>query len=93
MGYTEFTDRTGRSWRVWQTVPRLADILTSLAPDWKQGWLTFESEGERRRLAPVPAEWENLPPSHLALLCQRARPATQSPQTNRPSSSEGRNNP
>lgn len=81
MSYTEFTDRMGRSWRVWHTVPRLADLLTSLAPDSKEGWLTFESEGEKRRLAPVPAEWESLPPSRLELLCRMAKPAPLSPRT------------
>lgn len=80
MGYTEFTDRTGRSWKVWHTVPRLADLFTSLAPDLKEGWLTFESESEKRRLAPVPAEWESLPPSRLEVLCRMAKPAPPSPQ-------------
>lgn len=77
MGYTEFTDRAGRSWGVWHTVPA-GKLLTTLAPEWKDGWLTFESEGEKRRLAPVPGEWESLPPQRLELLCRMAEPPTQS---------------
>ena len=78
MGYTEFTDGAGRSWRVWQTVPEVGTLFTALAPGWTEGWLTFESEGEKRRLAPIPAEWESLPPQRLELLCRMAEPSTQS---------------
>jgi hypothetical protein len=81
MGYIEFTDGAGRSWRVWRTVPEIALHRLTLAPDWKDGWLTFESTGEKRRLAPVPTEWESLPPQRLELLCRMAQPSTLSPQT------------
>jgi hypothetical protein len=56
------------------TRPRLADLLTSLPDEWKEGWLTFESDGQKRRLAPVPAGWEELPGSRLELLCRMATP-------------------
>jgi len=75
MAYTEFTDRAGKAWRVWHTLPRLAEQLTTLPPDWKAGWLTFESDGDKRRLAPFPANWEDLPPARLELLCRMAHPA------------------
>ena len=78
MGYAEFTDRDGISWRVWQTLPQSADLLTTLPEQWKEGWLTFESEADKRRLAPVPAEWDSLPPSRLELLCRMAQPAARS---------------
>jgi hypothetical protein len=80
MGYVEFTDATGRSWRVWHTVPELAQHRITLPQEWNDGWLTFESSGDKRRLAPVPAEWESLPPQRLELLCRMAQPSTQSPQ-------------
>ncbi|MGQ0713119.1 MAG: hypothetical protein ACT4PJ_05235 [Gemmatimonadaceae bacterium] len=79
MAYTEFTDRAGRCWRVWRTVPRVAELLTTLPADWKDGWLTFESDGEKRRLAPVPSGWEDFPPERLELLCKMARPASSEP--------------
>jgi hypothetical protein len=38
------------------------------------GWLTFQSDAEHRRLAPVPPGWAHAPESDLAALCRRARP-------------------
>jgi hypothetical protein len=45
-----------------------------LTPDLARGWLTFESDTEKRRLAPIPQRWETLPDSELTRLCQQARP-------------------
>lgn len=81
MGYAEFRDGTGRSWRVWKTRPRLAEILSILPADWKNGWLTFESEGETRRLAPVPPGWEEFSPTRLELLRRMAEPMRRSAST------------
>ena len=36
------------------------------------GWLCFESEGERKRLAPVPEAWERADDMTLAALCNFA---------------------
>jgi hypothetical protein len=79
MAYAEFTDRAGKSWRVWYTRPRLSEVLTILPEDWKEGWLTFESGDEKRRLAPVPTGWERLSPQRLELLCRVAEPTPLSP--------------
>ena len=38
------------------------------------GWLAFESPFERRRLAPIPAAWEDAPPHVLRELAARATP-------------------
>ena len=81
MGYAEFKDGAGRSWRVWHTAPGMDTHRTTLPPEWKDGWLTFESTGEKRRLAPFPAEWESLPPQRLELLCRMAQPSIESSQT------------
>ena len=71
----EFVDRNGDSWRVWSTVPADArGCLTGYA----DGWLTFERNGaggERRRLAPIPPEWERAPDAKLLLWCRVAEPA------------------
>jgi len=40
------------------------------------GWLIFEGAGERRRLAPIPPHWDQLPERDLGRLCERAVPAT-----------------
>ena len=36
------------------------------------GWLTFDSGRERRRLAPIPTTWATASPAELAVLCARA---------------------
>lgn len=79
MAYAEFSDREGKSWRVWHTRPRLAEVLSSLPADWKEGWLTFECEGDKRRLAPVPSGWEDFSDARLDLLRRIAEPATNGP--------------
>ena len=44
-------------------------IRTELA----HGWLAFESKHERRRLAPIPSDWETLDASALERLCDQAK--------------------
>lgn len=36
------------------------------------GWLCFETEGHKRRLAPIPAHWEHYQPADLERLCREA---------------------
>ena len=43
-----------------------------LAGGLENGWLAFESSNERRRLAPIPAGWENVPEQELESLCRNA---------------------
>ena len=43
-----------------------------LADGFSDGWLTFESGPERRRLSPIPAHWELAPAEELSALCARA---------------------
>ena len=33
--------------------------LTSVRREYEAGWLTFKFDDERRRLAPIPAQWES----------------------------------
>ena len=44
-----------------------------VANEFSGGWLCFESEGEKRRLAPVPPGWEEAGPDRLATLLQAAK--------------------
>ena len=39
---------------------------------WANGWLTFETRGEKRRLAKYPANWIELSPEQLEWLCDGA---------------------
>jgi hypothetical protein len=70
MASRNFTDPNGMHWQVWNTVPISGAVIN---PGFDKGWLTFESEmGALRRLAPVPAGWEDLPDERLVLLLRRS---------------------
>ena len=42
--------------------------------DVRKGWLSFRSASSRRRLVPVPEDWETVPEERLDLLCRLASP-------------------
>lgn len=44
-----------------------------LSPHLATGWLTFECPTEKRRLTPIPQQWEKLPDAELQRLCESAR--------------------
>ena len=72
----EFSDDAGTPWQVVQVEPDSAgDRPDLLPPSMRGGWLVFDSRGERRRLSPVPADWESLPEQRLLMLCESAVPA------------------
>ena len=50
---------------VFNVVP---DPSTVLDPEFTQGWLCFERGDERRRFAPIPADWERLSEHDLSKL-------------------------
>lgn len=68
MALREFTDESGRAWCAWETRPTSAQIR----PEFADGWLTFESGTEKRRLAPVPDGWDTLPTDGLRILLSTA---------------------
>lgn len=43
-------------------------------PHFSQGWLAFESGLEKRRLCPIPSQWESLTDAELASLASQASP-------------------
>ena len=47
-------------------------IHVELGPQWANGWLTFETPGEKRRLAPYPPGWSEFSDEVLAELCMMA---------------------
>lgn len=76
-----FTDSTGVEWRVWEVFPTAAGQTvvrsshTSLEETpFANGWLCFESPGEKRRLAPIPEGWEFRDLPALEDLCREAAP-------------------
>jgi len=54
MAYRDFADSAGVQWKVWDTYPHSA---ANVRPAYSAGWLSFESDVERRRLQPVPPGW------------------------------------
>lgn len=96
MALREFTDPSGRTWKVWSVYPQYADRREAerrarphldgkerrqreeprvkLDASYRDGWLTFESDGDRRRLAPIPEAWESCADDALVRLCERASP-------------------
>lgn len=71
MAYREFTDGGGVSWRAWDTYPGSA---ANVRPGFESGWLGFECEQERRRLAPVPPGWETASDDELRAMLAEAQP-------------------
>jgi hypothetical protein len=77
MALREFTDRSGSRWRVWDIRPEQMHAATR-AEDYLRdvihGWLAFEpaAGGEKRRLSPIPPEWERASESELQSMLDRA---------------------
>jgi hypothetical protein len=72
MAYREFLDLNDVRWRVWATFPTVGKILSK---GFEQGWLTFESNTERWRLAPIPEHWEDFPDARLRTMLKDASPS------------------
>lgn len=73
----EFQDSSGIEWKVWDTTPErmhASPASDRALGELRSGWITFSSILGRRRLAPVPAGWANLPSQELEKLCERAVP-------------------
>jgi hypothetical protein len=72
----EFTDREGRTWRVWAVTPshlRGSKREASLG-EFEEGWLAFETldETARKRLPHFPADWKRVSESRLQELLSLA---------------------
>jgi hypothetical protein len=77
MAIRDFKDAHGVSWKVWSTVP----FTTGVAGAMKGGWLTFESDRERRRLVPIPPDWEDASVAELVAYCTRGEAIGRTPHT------------
>ena len=72
----QFRDQAGIEWKVFLT-PRGSDAVSRenyLPEAYREGWLVFESTQEKRRLAPVPSDWETMPIEALVALSGKAVP-------------------
>jgi len=79
MAYREFLDSDEVLWRVWATLPTVGKVLSK---GFENGWLTFESSRERKRVAPIPEKWEEFSDAKLRLLLKTATPTRTQPASN-----------
>jgi hypothetical protein len=71
-----FDDIRGKRWRVFAVHPSRTTVERAALPEgFREGWLSFEADDEKRRVAPIPEGWEQLTIEELRLLCQRAQRA------------------
>jgi hypothetical protein len=50
-------------------------VKSPLKGTYPQGWLTFDSGTEKRRLSPIPEDWQGFSDGQLAQLLERAEVA------------------
>jgi len=75
MAVRDFVDENGNKWRVWPVLrssihPRTA--AEDYLGDYGDGWLCFESQQERRRLARYPDDWDKMTDKDLCSLLSKA---------------------
>jgi hypothetical protein len=80
----EFIDAVGTTWTVREIKPgpMPPKLLSMLGGERRRGgWLLFlSSEGEKRRLAPIPANWAGLPRFEIERWCMRAKQVPPAPE-------------
>jgi len=75
MAVRDFTDEKGLKWRVWPVLRSSIHPKTAAEDylgDYGEGWLCFESQQERRRLARYPDDWEKMYEGDLCHLLSKA---------------------
>lgn len=76
MALKNFADSAGREWRVWSIVPSYESARDDgrMTPGLQGGWLCFEHDDEKRRLSPIPSDWEGVDTGGLERYCTEAKP-------------------
>jgi hypothetical protein len=72
----------GTEWTVWDTLPDASTAVgghMTVAEGYGKGWLTFQCDAEKRRLAPVPPEWFELSEDSLVELLESASRVRRAP--------------
>jgi hypothetical protein len=70
MPYREIEDEDG-VWMVFSTEPRSG---ANVRPQYAMGWLSFQRGPERRRLSPIPTDWEHADDDQIRLWLHHAAP-------------------
>jgi hypothetical protein len=80
-----FFDTDAIEWKVWEVTSSSLENATGalqgfVDPQLAKGWLCFESsKGEKRRLVPVPSDWERHSFHGMIELWRRATPVKKPP--------------
>jgi hypothetical protein len=72
----------GRDWRVFAVFPSSRRGRPVVRDTFAAGWLSFDSDDETRRLAPIPEKWGDLPDEEILKLCERAEPSARRRRSN-----------
>jgi hypothetical protein len=74
------TDATGVDWTVFEVRRdgQTTDQWSYLPEEFGDGWLCFESKYSKRRLTPIPDDWEELAQDDLVRMLNRATPVRRS---------------
>lgn len=72
-GHRVFHDVAGTRWEAFAVYPSAETQSRARLPDpYRNGWLAFECEREKRRLSPIPEGWQSRSYEELLELCERA---------------------
>ena len=76
MAHRVFHDASANAWEVWEVRPTMADrrLRVRLADELRNGWLAFQCTADRRRLTPVPTNWESMRDDELLMLLEQSQP-------------------
>jgi hypothetical protein len=72
-----FVDERGVRWDAFAVLPTTEPrSLARLPEQYQHGWLCFDSETEKRRLGPIPADWQMASDEELRRYRDSAQPVT-----------------
>ena len=77
MAVRDVRDEAGNKWRVWAVMASAIHPKTAAEDylgEFSEGWLCFECDNQRRRLARYPQDWDRLPDKELLRLLHTAQP-------------------
>ena len=72
------TERNQEGPRTGAALPWTPVDIATLHPELRDGWLCFQLMAERRRFAPIPPRWVELPENVLRVMLDVATPVTRS---------------
>ncbi|MDQ3997946.1 MAG: hypothetical protein M3303_13125 [Gemmatimonadota bacterium] len=71
-----FVDARGVQWDVFAVYPEARlSVHSQLKGTYPQGWLCFDSASEKRRLSPIPQDWQTMSDEQLRQLAEQAEAA------------------